>query len=215
LKIAMVPGTTPFLLSNTLLRALESLIATSKHQLILPKHEAKIPLQLTSKGLYLIDINQLTNLIPKNGESTRFAETFAHDSEKVPVQNDVPTAPEELLGMKVKGDMSRMAREESKGAQSNIMSSSSDAHTLATQNCNHQGQFPKACQKSQISSSTDSCRDSPDPHERPVFRATPACPRRHATGSSPRSATGIIGGSQAREDDVWENTCIIGRGRTY
>lgn len=49
LKIAIVPGTTPFLLSNTLLRAFEALIDTSKHQLILPKHEAKIPLQLTSK----------------------------------------------------------------------------------------------------------------------------------------------------------------------
>ena len=51
LKIAIVPGSTPFLVSNTLLRALGALVDTKENQLILPKHGKTIPLKLSSKGL--------------------------------------------------------------------------------------------------------------------------------------------------------------------
>eukprot|EP00435_Cladocopium_sp_Y103_P017750 s3593_g4.t1 len=91
LKIAVVPGATPFLLSNTLLRALEAMIDTSNHQLILPKHNIQIQLQLTAKGLYLIDMNQLTSIQVKKGVVPNPAETFAQDSSEVSVKRSMPS----------------------------------------------------------------------------------------------------------------------------
>ena len=59
LKVAIVPGSTPFLLSNTLLRALGAIIDTDKEELFAKKINRKIPLQLTARGLFLLDINEL------------------------------------------------------------------------------------------------------------------------------------------------------------
>ena len=59
LKVAIVPGSTPFLLSNTLLRALEAVIDTAQQKLVARKIHRTIPLQLTAKGLFLLDINDL------------------------------------------------------------------------------------------------------------------------------------------------------------
>ena len=59
LKIAIVPGSTPFLLSNTLLRTLGAVIDTQAQSLFLKKCGKTIPLQLTPKGLFLIDLNDL------------------------------------------------------------------------------------------------------------------------------------------------------------
>eukprot|EP00435_Cladocopium_sp_Y103_P038581 s1016_g10.t1 len=79
LKISVVEGATPFLISNTLLRALGALIDTKNHQLILPSHNTQIPLQLTSKGLYLIDMNQLVSISPVPRSCEAAAETYAQD----------------------------------------------------------------------------------------------------------------------------------------
>ena len=51
LKIAVVPGATPFLVSNTLLRALGALIDTSANQLILPKHKSTDPTEVVQQRL--------------------------------------------------------------------------------------------------------------------------------------------------------------------
>ena len=59
LKIAIVPGSTPFLISNTLLRAFEAVIDVEKHVMWSKKFHQEYPLQLTSKGLFLIDLNVL------------------------------------------------------------------------------------------------------------------------------------------------------------
>ena len=64
LKIAIVPGSTPFLLSNTLLRTLGAVIDTQAQSLYLKKCGKTIPLQLTPKGLFLIDLN---DLVPAKG----------------------------------------------------------------------------------------------------------------------------------------------------
>ena len=82
LKIAIVPGTTPFLISNTLLRALGAMVDTGRNQLILPQHNAEIPLKLTDKGLYLIDMNMLLTVQPHPLEQSRIAETFAQESQE-------------------------------------------------------------------------------------------------------------------------------------
>ena len=57
LKIAVVPGGTPFLVSNTLLRALRAIINYQTKTVSSPMLQHEIPLELTSKGLFLIDIN--------------------------------------------------------------------------------------------------------------------------------------------------------------
>ena len=82
LKIAIVPGATPFLISNTLLRALGALVDTENHKLILPKHHTEVPLKLSEKGLYLIDMNMLLKVPPPSSVSPNVAETFAQDSQE-------------------------------------------------------------------------------------------------------------------------------------
>ena len=73
LKIAIVPGSTPFLLSNTLLRTLGAVIDTQDKSLYLKKSQKSIPLRLTPKGLFLIDLN---DLVPLTGTSSaEIAET--------------------------------------------------------------------------------------------------------------------------------------------
>ena len=61
LKIAIVPGETPLLLSNTMIRTLKACV-DSEHDLFLSpylKHHVK--LQLNPRGLYLLDLNDLLN----------------------------------------------------------------------------------------------------------------------------------------------------------
>ena len=77
LKIAVVPGATPFLLSNTLLRALGATIDTTQHVLHATKISKSFPLNLTSKGLFLLDLNDLAQPALGSTNFSKFAETHA------------------------------------------------------------------------------------------------------------------------------------------
>ena len=85
LKVAIVPGGTPFLLSNTLMRVMEASIDCAKHTLSSKMFNKPVKLQLTPKGLFLIDINCLIQAAKDNQSSSRtpgaqtFAETFVSD----------------------------------------------------------------------------------------------------------------------------------------
>ena len=59
LKIAVVPGATPFLLSNALLRTLQAVIDTGRNVMTSKLFHRDIPLRLTDRGLYQIDLNDL------------------------------------------------------------------------------------------------------------------------------------------------------------
>ena len=59
LQIAIVPGATPFLVSNSLLRALRCTLDAAKHEIRSPMLKGAVPLELTPKGLFLIDINKV------------------------------------------------------------------------------------------------------------------------------------------------------------
>ena len=61
LRIAIVPGSTPLLLSNTLLRAMGAVIDTSQKVIHATKVSKTIPIQLTEKGLFLLDLNDLVD----------------------------------------------------------------------------------------------------------------------------------------------------------
>ena len=90
LKVAIVQGSTPFLLSNTLLRALGAVIDTSKQELYATEIQQVIPLHLTEKGLFLLDLNDLASV--KAGQTTedRIAETHIATE---PKEEELPPTP--------------------------------------------------------------------------------------------------------------------------
>ena len=59
LKVAVVPGGTPFLLSNTLMRALHANIDCRNQQLYSPKFGKPVSLTLSKRGLFLLDVNEM------------------------------------------------------------------------------------------------------------------------------------------------------------
>ena len=88
LKIAVVPGNTPLLLSNSLMRALRASIDCEDHRLKSPRLNKPIQLQLTHKGLFLLDVNDLIQSTQSRKFLTREAEisrepteTFVTESE--------------------------------------------------------------------------------------------------------------------------------------
>ena len=84
LKIAIVPGSTPFLLSNTLLRTLGAVIDTEKKMMHSRKVNRSFPLHLTPKGLFLLDLNDLASSpeCPHTDEAS--AETHVATESKTP-----------------------------------------------------------------------------------------------------------------------------------
>ena len=79
LQIAVVPGGTLFLISNSLIGVLKCGIDVDKHAIRSPVLDQPIPLELTSKGLFLIDINQLALHAKIEGRTT----VVYHVNEKV------------------------------------------------------------------------------------------------------------------------------------
>lgn len=64
-KIAVVPGNTPFLISNSFLRGIQATIDTSQHTLSSPHMVSKVPLQLSPRGLFLVDMNDIIKSLSK------------------------------------------------------------------------------------------------------------------------------------------------------
>ena len=73
LKIAIVPGSTPFLISNTLLRALKAVIDVDEHTMWSKKLQKQIPIELTGRGLFLLDLNQLA--LPERSQAVTASDT--------------------------------------------------------------------------------------------------------------------------------------------
>ena len=133
LKIAVVPGATPFLVSNTLLRALGALVDTSSNQLVLPKHGQKIPLKLSNKGLYLVDMNMLLKVPPQPKGDHQHAETFAQESweKKVSDATKAIESANDHSGIQVKSvkfEASGKSQFSPSSSVSNHMSSSNHKH---------------------------------------------------------------------------------------
>ena len=91
LRIAIVTGGTPFLLSNTLLRALKAKIDCMDQVLTSPLLAEPVQLQLSNRGLFLVDLNELASqarqaslaqtTLPETLQSMTFA---SEDQEKSP-----------------------------------------------------------------------------------------------------------------------------------
>eukprot|EP00435_Cladocopium_sp_Y103_P049233 s274_g14.t1 len=76
LKIAIVDGETPLLLSNTLVRTLRASINSEQQVLSSPFLHSDVKLQLTPKGLYMLDIRDLLCAQKGPKTTTVTAETF-------------------------------------------------------------------------------------------------------------------------------------------
>ena len=87
LKIAIVPGGTPFLISNTFMRAIRAQIDCCAQRLISPQLNHQVPLELTPRGLFLVNLNDII----KAAEADQGARTL---STKL-VQETFVTAPDE------------------------------------------------------------------------------------------------------------------------
>ena len=107
LKVAIVKGGTPLLLSNSLMRALRARIDCENRCLISPLLDCEVPLKLTSRGLFLIDVNSLAvaarpTLEQSVGEPTQIHQPFVTVCQKekiagsVPVQQDQYQSPSPL-----------------------------------------------------------------------------------------------------------------------
>ena len=132
LKIAVVPGSIPFLLSNTLLRALGAVIDTEDHLLLSKKFRFTVPLQLTGKGLFLMDLNALAQTSAKTDNSPRVEETH----------------------MTIDQDQSEKSRKAAEGSNAKVSSDLSDSvlHVSAPEPKNHvQGQAQDTLQISGMS----------------------------------------------------------------
>ena len=115
LRIAIVSGGTPFLLSNTLLRALKAKIDCMDQILTSPLLAEPVQLQLSSRGLFLVDLNELAlqarrtivaqpNEVPETLQSMTFV---SEDQEKFSAAATVPeSAPstDQQDESQVKGD---------------------------------------------------------------------------------------------------------------
>ena len=97
LKVAVVPGATPFLLSNTLLRTLGAVIDTQNKVMEAKTINRRFPLQLSPKGLFLIDINDLAADTPGLISTGDAVETHnACESENPNLPAEVPVISPEV-----------------------------------------------------------------------------------------------------------------------
>ena len=59
IRIAIVPGPTPFLISNSLLRSLGAVIDTENSTIVFRKLHREVKIQLSTRKLFLLDMNEL------------------------------------------------------------------------------------------------------------------------------------------------------------
>lgn len=66
LKIVIVPSNTPFLIANSVFRALEAVIDTGRNQIFFRKLQCTAPITLTDRKLYLLDLESLLSQIDQS-----------------------------------------------------------------------------------------------------------------------------------------------------
>ena len=81
-KIAIVPGNTPFLISNSFLRGIQAIIDTHHQTLSSPLLSQPVKLQLSPRGLFLLDMNDVIQAVPAARRSGRTSIVCMADSEK-------------------------------------------------------------------------------------------------------------------------------------
>ena len=80
-KIAIVPGNTPFLISNAFLRGLQAIVDTHDQCLKSPLLKQVVPLVLSPRGLFLMDLNEIIRVAKVPSSGTQI-ETVCHVVQK-------------------------------------------------------------------------------------------------------------------------------------
>ena len=74
IRVEVVPGRTPFLLSNSVLKALRAVIDTENRSMWFKGHNQSIPLCTCRKNLMSVDFSQILNLENHGHEGSRMHE---------------------------------------------------------------------------------------------------------------------------------------------
>ena len=90
LKIAIVQGNTPLLLSNTLLRTLKASLNSEHSVLTSPLLRDAVQLKLSPRGLYLMDLNELVEAQGNGKTKPHSAETYFSSSDNRPIETEKP-----------------------------------------------------------------------------------------------------------------------------
>lgn len=117
LKVAVVPGETPLLLSNTLLRTLRATVDVAQKQLISPFLQKPVGMSLSPRGLFLVDVNEL---VMKARNDLMTAETFMHETKD---------------GSAISGTNGSAEPKESQVFEKSMISTHSMSHTNQSKEC--------------------------------------------------------------------------------
>ena len=213
LKIAVVPGATPFLLSNTLLRALGAVVDTASNALVMPKHGTQVQLALSPKGLYLLDLNKLIQAGCQEKDASRVAETFAQDSvaeeskilESLGREENVQKA---VTGSKVQVSSSAETQHHMSCQETILKSSNMPNNPLPCNPENNQSKFVQNPKDHQPQSNPIVSQViAPCEHHERVDPPSPEGPSSPLSqrGGSHRSHSAVS--SERRENVVWQGPC--------
>ena len=87
-KIAIVPGNTPFLISNAFLRGMHAIVDTHQKHLKSPLLKQAVPLVLSPRGLFLMDLNEVIRVARTPATGTQI-ETVCHVVQKAESERQV------------------------------------------------------------------------------------------------------------------------------
>ena len=65
MKLIVVPSNTPFLIANSLFRNLGAIIDTSKSEVHFQKLNCTVPIRLSERRLFMLDLVELIRRIPR------------------------------------------------------------------------------------------------------------------------------------------------------
>ena len=203
LKIAVVPGDTPFLLSNTLLRAIGAVIDTDQSRMWSSKLQRDIPLHLTQKGLFLMDLNDLVTPAEVSPKSQFTDPTETHVSVEEKNQDTSSDSPSVILSRQHEIEKDNHITTVSHD-QSNIESSKEVVQTATITRVERPCQ-PEHQNQSSASSSGSKvfARSFRYPKSQHGLESTPEEPAGQGQRDSSRPFSPSVGGPPPGEDSVW------------
>ena len=180
LKIAIVQGGTPFLISNTFMRAIRAKIDCSTHRLTSPVLRHAIPLELSERGLFLLNLNDvveaaMTQHVPEVSDTKSVETTFlaARTETFLPAETPESTGQRDIIMMGP--EKIRTIQDSSHEAQ---VHRSSESPFAADRETSVQAQEnPVQVPSNETDRPTQACHVSHQPVEGPADRSGDAAPR--------------------------------------
>ena len=207
-RIAVVPSKTPFLLSSSFLRyTLQAIIDTEKNTLYSKRLKRHLPLEVTSKNLYIMNLNHLWEeeiSEGSQGEEIHPIHMTSIDSawSDLPVQNMSSRQPGHEQVKRVSSKPS-----ESLGHDNKII----DGHSLICDTSAKEGPDRLIASVPPVVDQDCSCAQQvPSNHvgSDSTSSAVPSSAEGVPRGDhGSRSTTDDAGGIVTREDRIWEGTC--------